>query len=190
MADTLEKYRRKRHFTKTSEPEGGEITPHKSPIFVLQKHRATRLHYDFRLEIGGVLKSWAVPKGPTLDPSEKRLAVSTEDHPIEYADYEGVIPEGEYGAGAVMVWDKGTFEHIPEEGETPEKAVELGHIAFRLNGKKLHGGFALIRTGKGGERWLLIKMKDEFANQMWDPDKESRSALSGRTLDEITKSEE
>jgi DNA ligase D-like protein (predicted 3'-phosphoesterase) len=185
MPGKLEEYRRKRDFKKTPEPAGIEIGAHKEPIFVIQKHQASTLHYDLRLEIGGVLKSWAIPKGPTLDPSIKRLAVPTEDHPLDYADFEGVISEGEYGGGTVMVWDQGTFEYLSEKGESVNEAAEKGHITVQLHGKKLSGGFALIRTGMSGGQWLLKKMRDEFADQGFTLEKESRSALSGKTMQEI-----
>jgi DNA ligase D-like protein (predicted 3'-phosphoesterase) len=164
----LKTYREKRHFERTPEPAGQpEKTTGKNLIFVVQKHQASTLHYDFRLEAGGVLKSWAVPKGPSMDPKVKRLAVPTEDHPVEYAGFTGTIPEGEYGAGTVEIWDSGTFLNTKfKDGKEvpPEKAIEDGHITFRLEGKKLQGGFALTRTGKGKEeRWILVKMRDEKA---------------------------
>jgi bifunctional non-homologous end joining protein LigD len=135
--------------------------------FVVHEHKATRLHYDFRLEIGRVLKSWAIPKGPSLNPVEKRLAVMVPDHPVEYVDFEGVIPEGHYGAGAVVVWDEGTYA-VPE-GESPESQLEAGTLVFTLNGRKLKGGFALTRFARGqrGNEWLLIKRKDEHADPAW-----------------------
>jgi len=167
----LEKYRNKRDFGKTTEPSGGESTgkSRKKPIFVIQKHASRTLHYDFRLEVEGVLLSWAVPKGPSTDPREKRLAVPTEDHPLEYAGFEGVIPEGEYGAGTVMVWDTGTYENLRAskegDGASMEQSVAEGKIEIALDGKKLRGGYVLIRTGKSGKaRWLLIKMRDDKAD--------------------------
>jgi bifunctional non-homologous end joining protein LigD len=188
----LEEYRRKRNLGETPEPTGGERRPAGSKrIFVVQKHDATRLHYDFRLEIGGVLVSWAVPKGPSMNPADKRLAIQTEDHPIEYADFEGVIPEGQYGAGVVMVWDKGSYE--PEGERSPEEQLERGEVKVVLHGKKLHGGFVLVRTGalsaKVGKKkaWLLIKHRDEYADREWDIEAPSlaRSVLTGRTMKEI-----
>jgi DNA ligase D-like protein (predicted 3'-phosphoesterase) len=163
----LEEYRQKRDFGKTTEPNGGGGggKRRKKPIFVIQKHASRTLHYDFRLEVDGVLVSWAVPKGPSIDPRDKRLAVPTEDHPLEYADFEGVIPEGEYGAGTVMVWDTGTYDNVraekEDDGASMEQSIEEGKIEIALHGKKLRGGYALIRTGKGEKaRWLLIKMRD------------------------------
>ena len=160
----LDEYRRKRNFRTTSEPKG-RVHSTGEPIFVVQKHHARQLHYDFRLAINGVLVSWAIPKGPTLDPATKRFATMTEDHPLEYADFEGVIPEGEYGAGSMIVWDRGEYEAA---GETaPEEQLQRGEIKVVLRGKKLQGEFALIhmgrRTGKPREksRWLLVKKRDE-----------------------------
>jgi bifunctional non-homologous end joining protein LigD len=189
---SLENYRKKRNFNKTPEPSGHPRRNSRGDrIFVIQKHDATRLHYDFRLEIGGVLASWAVPKGPSLDPSVRRLAIRTEDHPIEYADFEGVIPEGEYGAGPVMVWDKGTYS--PENDLSPEEQLARGEINIVLNGIKLRGGFVLLYPrrsfGEPGEkaRWLLIKRRDEYADPSWKIDDPplDRSVLTGRTLKEI-----
>ncbi len=147
---TLAKYRAKRRFARTPEPAGRVRTRSRRPIFVVQKHAASHLHYDFRLEMDGVLKSWAVPKGPSMDPAEKRLAVHVEDHPLEYATFHGTIPEGEYGAGKVEIWDHGTYRLIG--------SVRKGKIVVELHGKKLKGGFALVQM-KGGKNWLLIKEK-------------------------------
>jgi DNA ligase D-like protein (predicted 3'-phosphoesterase) len=188
--DPLKHYRKKRDFGRTPEPSGERKRRGRRPIFVIQKHDASRLHYDFRIEIGGVLKSWAVPKGPSTDPRERRLAVPTEDHPMDYADFEGVIPEGEYGGGTVMVWDKGTYENIREEDGkiVPlEKCIDDGHIAIRLRGKKLQGGYGLVRTGKGTKaQWLLIKMRDDKADARRNPVKtQPESAITGRTLKQI-----
>lgn len=162
--DLLKEYNRKRDFTLTKEPSGKKKVAKKKSqklIFVVQEHHARRLHYDFRLELEGVLKSWAVPKGPSLDPSEKRLAVQTEDHPLEYAKFHGKIPEGEYGAGEVFIWDKGTWE--PEEDEDPIESLEKGHLKFKVKGKKLNGSFVLVRTSWGGENnWLLIKHNETY----------------------------
>ncbi|HEY3421796.1 MAG TPA: DNA polymerase ligase N-terminal domain-containing protein [Methanocellaceae archaeon] len=188
--ENLKTYHEKRNFKHTPEPYGrdGEA---KENIFVIQKHKATNLHYDFRIEMEGVLKSWAVPKGPSTDPKVKRLALPTEDHPIEYAGFEGVIPEG-YGAGTVMVWDTGTYGNLWSEKDadnrlTMTQAYEKGRIEIRLNGKKLKGGYALIRTGGIADRkWLLIKERDEYANKPADPvQAEPDSALTGRSLEEI-----
>jgi DNA ligase D-like protein (predicted 3'-phosphoesterase) len=188
--DKLEEYRGKRRFGKTPEPKGGRPGKAKKPIFVVQKHAARSLHYDFRLEADGVLKSWAVPKGPSTDPQEKRLAVPTEDHPLDYADFEGVIPEGEYGAGTVIVWDKGTYRNLKEhEGKIVPvtKSVEGGHVMVWLEGHKLKGGYSLIRTGKDPDaRWLLVKMKDEEADARRNPVvSEPQSVLSGKTIEEV-----
>ncbi|MGQ9572226.1 MAG: DNA polymerase ligase N-terminal domain-containing protein [Dehalococcoidia bacterium] len=187
---TLEAYRKKRDFRRTSEPKGSRKKPGKQPIFVIQKHDASTLHYDFRLEVGGVLKSWAVPKGPSTNPKDKRLAMPTEDHPLDYADFEGVIPEGQYGAGTVLVWDTGTYRNITKkDGEeiAVERAIEDGHLAVWLEGKKLKGGYALTEIGKGkSRRWLLVKMVDEEADARRNPvSSQPESVLSGRTVEGI-----
>ncbi len=187
----LKEYQSKRHFGLTPEPSGqGGRRSGAGPIFVIQKHQASTLHYDFRLEADGVLKSWAVPKGPSTDPRVKRLAMPTEDHPLEYAGFEGTIPAGEYGAGAVEIWDTGTYRNMTVKNgqEVPSgQAVADGHIAFWLEGRKLSGGYALTRTGQGkNERWLLVKMADEKADPGRDPVIEQPdSAVSGRSLDQI-----
>lgn len=187
--DMLDEYHEKRDFSRTPEPPG-EREVSSRPIFVIQKHAATTLHYDFRLEVDGVLKSWAVPKGPSMSPKEKRLAVPTEDHPLEYADFEGVIPEGSYGAGTVLVWDRGTYQNLTgRKGERIEvaEAVRRGHVSFLLEGEKIRGGYALtrFRTGKG-EAWLLVKMDDAEADPGRNPvATEPRSVVSGRTIEEI-----
>jgi len=193
--DSLEDYKKKRDFRKTPEPSGKKKRKGKQPVFVIQKHDASSLHYDFRIQVGDVLKSWAVPKGPSTDPKEKRLAVPTEDHPLDYADFEGVIPEDEYGGGTVMVWDTGTYKNIKEENgeEVPmDKCLNDGHVTIRLRGKKLKGGYSLIRTGKGDKpRWLLIKMKDDEADARRNPvSTQPKSAISGRTLKQIEKEAE
>lgn len=181
-------YKQKRNFEVTSEPRPSGYSHDGEPIFVIQKHNARNLHFDFRLEINGVLKSWAVPKGPSTDPSEKRLAMPTEDHPMEYADFEGVIPEGQYGAGTVMVWDKGTFENLKsKDGKNVslEQFYKDGKIEIFLKGKKIHGGYALIKM-KNRKGWLLIKMDDEHADARRNPTStENRSVKTGRTLSEI-----
>jgi bifunctional non-homologous end joining protein LigD len=183
----LAEYRRKRKFEKTPEPAGATGPRDKGQSFVVQKHDATRLHYDFRLEIGGVLVSWAVPKGPSLNPADKRLAMMTEDHPLEYGGFEGVIPEGNYGAGPVMVWDNGTFE--PEGTMPTANQLARCELKFRLHGKKLRGSFVLVKThrptDKRGNEWLLIKHRDEFASPDWDIDRVDGSVLTGRNLHDI-----
>src|ERR1700682_1512735 len=185
----LNEYSKKRHFDVTSEPSGEKSSGKaaKSPlIYVVQKHRASNLHYDFRLEFNGTLLSWAVPKGPSLDPSVKRLAMQVEDHPVEYATFEGVIPEGEYGGGTVMVWDQGTW--IPEQDDVAA-ALQKGDLKFTLNGKKLHGSWVLVRTRGYGSRadrsWLLIKHRDQFASTIDITAEEPRSIVSKRLLAEI-----
>jgi DNA ligase D-like protein (predicted 3'-phosphoesterase) len=186
----LQEYQAKRRFGRTPEPPGGGPRPSEAPIFVVQKHDASHLHYDFRLEIGGVLKSWAIPKGPSTDPRDKRLAVPTEDHPLQYANFEGVIPAGEYGAGTVLVWDLGPFRNITEKKGVAvplEEAVAHGHLKVWLEGEKLKGGYALTRFKTGrDEAWLLVKMEDEAADPRRNPVKdEPKSVLSGRTLEEV-----
>jgi bifunctional non-homologous end joining protein LigD len=183
----LREYRRKRDFKRTREPRGGRVQRPTDARFVVQKHDASHLHYDFRLEHDGVLKSWAVPKGPDLDPAVKRLAMQVEDHPIEYADFEGVIPKGEYGGGTVMLWDRGTWEPL----EDPRKGLREGHLKFALNGDKLRGNWMLVRRGgrKAGpeERtWFLFKERDRYADGK-RPIVESKplSVATGRDLDEI-----
>ncbi len=189
-SDTLDDYREKRDFSRTPEPPAEKSTGIVRPVFVIQKHDATTLHYDFRLEADGVLKSWAVPKGPSVDPKEKRLALPTEDHPLDYADFEGVIPAGSYGAGTVLVWDRGTYRNLTEkEGQEVgvAEAVRRGHVSVWLEGKKVRGGYALtrFRTGKG-EAWLLVKMDDAEADPGKNPvATEPRSVVSGRTLEDI-----
>lgn len=188
-----EEYQAKRDFTKTKEPQGNSRKGNDlRPIFVIQKHAASNLHYDFRLEISGTLKSWAVPKGPSIDPSTKRMAIPTEDHPIDYAWFEGTIPQGEYGGGTVMIWDKGTFVNINKDKNAAEISLEesyqQGRIEVRIEGEKLRGGFALVKmkSGKMAGNWLLTKMKDEFANPDYDPvQSETLSSESGRSMAEI-----
>ncbi|MDG6994492.1 MAG: DNA ligase [Nitrososphaerota archaeon] len=176
----------------------------KQLVFVVHKHKATSLHYDFRLEIGGAMPSWSIPKGPTLDSSVRRLAMPTSDHPMEYRHFEGVIPEGEYGAGPVMIWDEGTYnaereisKGVREEirdmelgDKEMQKGLQEGNIKFRLYGKKLHGSFALVRTkGLGGnkEAWLLIKHRDDYSKKGYDAKGYDFSASTNRTLEEISK---
>jgi bifunctional non-homologous end joining protein LigD len=188
---SLEKYREKRNFQRSPEPSG---TPRvaagskKRLLYVVQKHRATQLHYDFRLEFNGVLLSWAVPKGPSLDPSVKRLAMQVEDHPVEYGGFEGVIPESEYGGGTVMVWDNGDW--TPESDDV-ESALQKGDLKFTLHGKKLRGSWVLVRTrgygSKADKSWLLIKHRDEYASTKDIENEEPRSVLSQRLLADIAR---
>jgi DNA ligase D-like protein (predicted 3'-phosphoesterase) len=197
--EKLEEYKRKRDFRKTSEPGDEAVAfdwAEGRPIFVIQKHQASNLHYDFRIEVDGVLKSWAVPKGPSTDPSEKRLAVRTEDHPLGYADFEGVIPEDEYGGGTVMVWDRGTYRNLKEEEQEEPPSIpqqlEDGHVTIWLEGEKISGGYALIRTGMGDDpRWLLIKMDDDEVDARRNPTStQSNSVKTGRSLEEIQQEED
>jgi DNA ligase D-like protein (predicted 3'-phosphoesterase) len=188
---SLKTYREKRNFRRTPEPEERiKKRVGKKPIFAVQKHAARQLHYDFRLQIGRKLKSWAVPKGPSVDPKDKRMAVEVEDHPLAHAKFEGVIPDGEYGAGTVMVWDTGTFRNISKRDHQAvpiTRALESGHVAVWLQGKRLRGGYALRRIVAGKKpRWLLIKMRDEEADSRRNLAKiETKSALSGRTMKQI-----
>ena len=184
----LTTYKQKRSFNKTPEPVGGK-PKEKQLIFVVQKHDASRLHYDFRLEMEGVLKSWAVPKGPSLDPSIKRLAMMVEDHPFDYRDFEGIIPEGNYGAGTVIVWDEGTYQPIepfPDKKSQQKhllKQLREGNLKVVLNGKKLKGEFALVRTnGMGENSWLLIKHNDKYASKD-DITEKDKSVQSGKTIE-------
>jgi len=180
MPRSLAEYQRKRDFSKTPEPKGSP-EPAGQNRFVVQKHWATRLHYDFRLEMDGVLVSWAIPKGPTLNPAEKRLAAHVEDHPVSYYDFEGTIPKGEYGGGTVMIWDWGTFEL---EESTPAESLKRGEVKFRLDGVRLRGRYALVRT-RSEKDWLLIKKKDEAADPNFDIEKFDTSVKTGRTKEEI-----
>jgi DNA ligase D-like protein (predicted 3'-phosphoesterase) len=193
---SLEKYRRKRDFGKTPEPAGRRGRRGKAPRFVIQKHDATALHYDFRLEADGVLKSWAIPKGPSTDPRDKRLAMPTEDHPLDYHDFEGVIPEKQYGAGPVIVWDAGTYRNLTEKDgrEIPvEEGVDAGHVKVWLEGRKIRGGYSLRRTRIGKderEKWLLVKLKDEEADARRNPvSSQPQSVKSGRTIEEVAAEE-
>jgi len=190
---SLDPYRQKRNFQLSPEPRGRErgaaaLKPRLQ--FVVQKHRATQLHYDFRLEFRGVLLSWAVPKGPSLDPSVKRLAMQVEDHPLEYGGFEGVIPEGEYGGGTVMVWDRGDW--VPEVADV-ERALEKGDLKFALHGKKLRGSWVLVRTrgygGSEGRSWLLIKHRDQYASTTDIVVEKPRSVISRRLLAQIARDE-
>jgi DNA ligase D-like protein (predicted 3'-phosphoesterase) len=190
-------YRKKRDFQRTPEPKGsaGSRLRSNKPIFVIQRHAARTTHFDFRLEADGALKSWAVPKGPSTNPRDKRLAMPTEDHPLEYADFEGVIPKGEYGAGSVIVWDRGTYDNltVDEQGrEVPvAEAIEDGELRVRLHGEKLNGGYALVRMGGGDrERWLLIKERDRDADARRKPARtQLESVISGRTLEQVAAEE-
>ena len=191
---SLTKYHQKRKFDETPEPKGKAVKSTKALHFVVQKHEATRLHYDFRLEHAGVLVSWAVPKGPTLKLGEKHLAMKVEDHPVDYMKFEGNIPEGNYGAGTVMVWDYGNYlslgaKSLAESEKIMKAGLKKGEIKFVLNGTKLKGGFALIKTGfAGGNGWLFIKEKDGFAKNI-DITKKDKSALTGKSMTQIAKTD-
>lgn len=190
MALTL--YKKKRSFKNTPEPTGGK--GNKGALrFVVQKHDASRLHYDFRLEMEGVLKSWAVPKGPSLNPVDKRLAMMVEDHPYDYKDFEGIIPEGNYGAGTVIVWDEGTYEPLEPTGDKAKdekallKALKSGSLKVNMHGHKLKGEFALVRLkGKEENAWLLIKHRDKYAKET-DITKKDKSVVSGKTIAQTEK---
>ncbi len=204
--EQLKEYRRKRDFARTPEPEGGAAAaaPAKSRAargsrpsrkrlrFVVQKHDASHLHYDFRLELDGVLKSWAVPKGPSLDPGVRRLAMEVEDHPLAYGRFEGTIPEEEYGGGTVMLWDRGTYRpETPVRGRDPQEVLreqyERGDLKIFLRGERLKGGFVLVRMKRPGRpQWLLIKHRDEFARPGSDVEREATTSVkTGRDLDQI-----
>jgi DNA ligase D-like protein (predicted 3'-phosphoesterase) len=194
---SLKDYRKRRDLRKSPEPgddrgSSGSRKEGRRPTFVIQEHRASSHHFDFRIEVDGVLKSWAVPKGPSTDPRDKRLAVAVEDHPLAYADFEGKIPEGEYGAGSVIVWDRGPYRNLRtnDDGDPlpVSEQIDGGHVEIWLEGKKLQGGYALVHSKLGGKRenWLLVKMKDEEADARRNPVSTQReSVLSGRTVDEI-----
>jgi bifunctional non-homologous end joining protein LigD len=185
--DPLAEYARKRDFAATPEPKGTKRSSSRRLRFVVQKHRATRLHYDFRLEAGGVLASWAVPKGPSLDTNERRLAMHVEDHPFDYRSFEGTIPAGQYGAGEVIVWDEGTYTLA--EGTDPVAEIAAGKIKFVLAGTKLHGMFTLVKIkpkdGERGDPWLLIKDHDEFVDPSYDVEQHPESAVTGKTLADV-----
>src|SRR5580765_2695848 len=185
----LAEYRRKRRFKETPEPRGKKARKDEK-LFVIQKHAARRLHYDLRLEVGGVLKSWAVPKGPSMNPGDKRLAVQVEDHPYDYRKFEGSIPKGQYGGGEVIVWDEGTYE--PEGTHGVHQQLAKGDFKFKLLGEKLHGSFVLVRikSSKAKNEWLLIKHRDSFADPNWDAEQHGESVLTGRTLEDIREGRE
>jgi DNA ligase D-like protein (predicted 3'-phosphoesterase) len=202
MPRSLKEYERKRNFSKTGEPSGrskpkrATKARRRHPRFSIQKHSATSLHYDLRLEVDGVLASWAVPKGPSLDPRDKRLAMRTEDHPLEYLEWEGVIPKGEYGAGPMIVWDRGVFQNISEtrRGQPMElgEAIAKGDVKIFMLGEKIKGAYALVRTGPAGDRekWLLIKKRDEGADARRRPtSSQPESVLSGKTIEDLLKEE-
>ncbi len=201
-ASNLDEYKAKRDFRSSSEPKGEqhekeENDEHRSDhfSFVIQKHNASNLHYDFRLEIDGVYKSWAVPKGPSTDPGQKRLAIPTEDHPLDYGDFEGVIPKDSYGGGTVLIWDRGTYDNLKtnDKGELVplQSCLKEGHLTIWLNGEKIKGGYALIRTDKGkNERWLLVKMNDDEEDARPNPvSTETLSVSSRRDIEQIIQDE-
>ena len=192
---SLTAYRKKRSFRKTPEPTGGKASSSELR-FVIQKHAASHLHYDFRLEMEGVLKSWAVPKGPSLDPSIKRLAMMVEDHPYDYRDFEGIIPKGQYGGGTVIVWDEGHYEPVETKGRdkrSMEKSLlhqlHKGRLKFRIHGKKLKGEFALVKaSGRGENAWLLMKLNDKHTSTT-DVTKKTKSVQSGKTIEQVAETE-
>jgi len=191
VSGRLDEYRAKRNFDRTDEPSGTtEVPPADGPPrFVIQHHDASSEHHDFRLEDAGVLLSWAVPKGPSTDPRDKRLAVRTEDHPLDYIDFEGTIPTGEYGGGAVIVWDVGTWEHLTGDDDAPgsvAEALAAGHLSFRLVGEKLAGGYTLQRFRPEQDHWLLIKHADDDADARRRPTStQPESVLSGYTVEQV-----
>jgi bifunctional non-homologous end joining protein LigD len=193
-AGQLSEYHRKRDFSKTAEPRGGAAPVAEQLVFVVQKHAATRLHYDLRLELDGVMKSWAVPKGPSMDPAVKRLAMEVEDHPIEYNSFEGTIPKGQYGGGTVMLWDRGIYTYGDTDLEPRaglRKGYARGDLKFVLLGERLKGSFVLVRTKRGDRgknEWLLIKHKDDYAAPGSEITEECLTSVeSGRTMDQIAK---
>ncbi|MFB8775954.1 DNA polymerase ligase N-terminal domain-containing protein [Streptomyces broussonetiae] len=194
--DRLREYHGKRDFERTREPEGRPAQAGERPRFVVQIHDASTLHFDFRLQVDDVLKSWSVPKGPSADPRDKRLAVPTEDHPLEYEEFEGVIPRGEYGGGTVIVWDRGTYEPLSHDraGRPVDfaRSLERGHATFRLSGSKLHGEYALTRfRGADDDAWLLVRSGRGGGRGGGAPDpRRARSVRSGRTLAQVAAAEE
>ena len=191
----MDDYEDKRDLGETPEPEAGQIDDLEHPVFVIQEHDATSHHYDFRLEIDDTLVSWAVPKGPSTDPSEKRLAIRTEDHPVSYAAFEGVIPEDHYGAGPVLIWDRGTWSNITEkDGSTQPaaEALEAGHLLADIHGEKIRGGYVLQRIQEGDdEQWLLIKMDDDEADARRKPTStEPESVATGRDIEQVAEEDE
>jgi len=189
--DKLKEYTGKRDFSKTPEPRGASGKSGRYPIFVVHQHKASSMHFDFRLEVDGVLVSWAVPKGPSTDPGDKRLAVRTEDHPLNYARFEGVIPEGEYGGGSVIVWDTGEYQNQSKKGGrelSMADALDKGHVSVRIHGQKISGGYSLIHTKMRGDEknWLLVKEKDDQADARRNPvSTEPESVISGLTVEEM-----
>jgi DNA ligase D-like protein (predicted 3'-phosphoesterase) len=190
MSKPLDAYRAKRDFSKTPEPSGQRRPAKAGNAYVIQKHAARRLHYDVRFEVEGVLKSWAVPRGPSMNPTDKRLAVPTEDHPMEYASFEGTITPGEYGGGAVIVWDAGVYDVLPRSDgseTTMAEAIDRGHFKIWLHGVKLNGGWALTRTGDNGN-WLMVKLKDSAADARRNPTStQPKSILTDRTIEQVAK---
>ena len=190
---SLDDYLATRDLRRTPEPSGNSGDASADPLFVIQKHDASSLHYDVRLEVDGVLTSWAVPKGPSTDPREKRLAQVTEDHPLDYATFEGGIPDGNYGAGTVLVWDLGPYRNLRADEEPPvsmAEALDEGKVEVWLEGQKIRGGYALVRMDDADDRWLLIKMDDDEADARRNPTStQPASVLSDRTLDDIVEQE-
>jgi len=190
MTKKLTAYSKRRNVKRSKEPKATIRSSSGTPCFVIQKHAARSLHYDLRLEVGGVMKSWAIPKGPSLNPRDRRLAVLTDDHPLSYKNFEGVIPQGEYGAGTVIVWDRGSYRNIKKNQKgkllTMQTAFRSGTIEVELKGKKVKGGFALVRME--GKNWLLIKMKDDHANTRKNLVlSEPKSVKSGKTIEQVRK---
>jgi DNA ligase D-like protein (predicted 3'-phosphoesterase) len=188
----LEQYKEKRNFNQTKEPKEKANSKYDKSIFVIQKHDAQKLHYDFRIESNGVLKSWALPKGPSTDPSVKRLAIETEDHPMDYADFEGHIPQGNYGAGQVIIWDKGTYENHSKKEEkvlSIKDAYDKGHISIWLKGEKLKGGYELVHMHD--DQWLLIKTDDSEVDARRKPTKtQTKSVISDQSIEDIKEDQE